>query len=166
MKACEICGTLFAPRERSRPARTCSRACTNKLVWREVPARATRKPQPRVIADCEWCGQPVKWAQRPSRQGKFCSRTCAGRAKTKGGIALRDGRWRVRLRDGGWQLYSRCLMEAELGRHLTFNEVVHHRNGDPTDDRLENLEVMSRSEHTRMHTLEYWSILRSQGRQA
>lgn len=162
---CEICGELFTLRNSRRPARTCSRSCTNKLVWREVPVRAKRQPDPRVIADCAWCGKPVKWAQRPSRQGRYCSKTCAGRARTKGGIAYKtDGRWYVRTRDGGWQLYSRCLMEAHLGQHLTYNEVVHHLNGDKTDDRIENLAVMSRSDHTRMHATEYWSILRAHGR--
>ena len=42
-------------------------------------------------------------------------------------------------------------MEQYLGRKLSPNEVVHHKNGDPTDNRIENLEVMSRSEHSRYH---------------
>jgi hypothetical protein len=29
--------------------------------------------------------------------------------------------------------------------------VVHHRNGDPTDNRIENLEVMTLAEHNRLH---------------
>jgi hypothetical protein len=42
-------------------------------------------------------------------------------------------------------------MEAHLGRELQPDEVVHHINGDSTDDRLENLQVLSRSEHTAIH---------------
>lgn len=116
---------------------------------------------------CEVCGAPVK-RSRPSRPRRYCSRECVGHSKTNGGwLALKDGRWKVRLRSGSWQLYSRCLMEAYLGRHLTYNEVVHHVNEDVQDDRIENLQVMSRSEHTGMHSTEYWAtwrILRSQGR--
>ena len=43
------------------------------------------------------------------------------------------------------------LMEQLLGRPLKENEVVHHINGDKYDNRPENLQVMDRGEHTRLH---------------
>lgn len=45
----------------------------------------------------------------------------------------------------------RHIMEEHLGRKLTYNEVVHHINGNKKDNRLENLTVMSRGEHARLH---------------
>ena len=45
----------------------------------------------------------------------------------------------------------RYVMEQYLGRKLKTNEVVHHKNGDKRDNRIENLEVMSLSDHTRLH---------------
>ena len=45
----------------------------------------------------------------------------------------------------------RYIMEQYLGRKLRRDEVVHHKNGDTRDNRIENLEVMSLSEHTKMH---------------
>ncbi len=45
----------------------------------------------------------------------------------------------------------RVIMEQILGRSLGRNEVVHHKNGDRRDNRVENLEVMSLSEHSRNH---------------
>lgn len=161
---CIICGESFE-RPRGSSARTCSRSCRAALTWHTAPKRKTGPtPKPRVIADCEWCGEPVKWAQRPGRQGKFCSRTCAGRAKSKGGLSFKDGRWFVRLRDGGWQIYARCLMEGHLGRDLSSDEHVHHVNEDKTDDRIENLAIVTPAEHIALHREGMTAGLRSKAK--
>lgn len=45
----------------------------------------------------------------------------------------------------------RLVMEAHLGRPLLSNEVVHHINKDCKDNRLENLQLISLSDHTKQH---------------
>ena len=45
----------------------------------------------------------------------------------------------------------RLIMEKCLGRKLLRNEIVHHKDGDKSNNKLENLEIMSRAEHSRKH---------------
>ena len=45
----------------------------------------------------------------------------------------------------------RYIMEQHIGRKLSRSEVVHHKNGDKRDNRIENLEIMSLSEHAKNH---------------
>lgn len=49
----------------------------------------------------------------------------------------------------------RYLIEQHLGRKLTTDEVVHHKNGNKLDNRIGNLEVMTKSEHARLHNQVY-----------
>ena len=57
---------------------------------------------------------------------------------------------RIRTKDGLIDEH-RLVMEQYLGRKLRPDEVVHHINGNKQDNRIENLEVMTNSEHARLH---------------
>ena len=56
---------------------------------------------------------------------------------------------------GGKYAYEYRLVAAQvLGRPLNDNEVVHHINGDHTDNRPDNLEVTYQSDHINKHRLD------------
>ncbi len=58
-------------------------------------------------------------------------------------------------RVNGTQHYQhRYIMEQHIGRALFTEEHVHHINGIKTDNRLENLQIISASDHARDHTVE------------
>lgn len=46
---------------------------------------------------------------------------------------------------------AHLIMEARIGRSLRNGEVVHHKNNDPSDDRLSNLQLMTIREHRQWH---------------
>lgn len=46
------------------------------------------------------------------------------------------------------------IVEAEIGRRITAHEVVHHVDHDRSNNALSNLQLMTRSEHARLHALE------------
>lgn len=51
----------------------------------------------------------------------------------------------------GYVKQHRIIVEKHIGRILDRDEVVHHKNGNKLDNRLENLEIMSREKHTSLH---------------
>lgn len=69
----------------------------------------------------------------------------------QGGISFFNGRWWIVGRNDKTYPYARGIMECALRRKLIKKDIVHHINEDPTDDRIENLALTTRSEHIEIH---------------
>lgn len=63
---------------------------------------------------------------------------------------VKDGRVQVKCADGKWRYRSRIVWQEAYGP-LTSADIVHHVNHNPMDDRLENLQRVTRAEHARIH---------------
>jgi len=61
------------------------------------------------------------------------------------------GYWRLIFMDGTEAYEHRWLMQRRLGRVLKRSEHVHHKNGNRKDNRLDNLEILTASEHSLQH---------------
>lgn len=71
------------------------------------------------------------------------------------GSAMRDRNYGGNsYRKVGRRHEHRIVAERILGRPLKADEVVHHKDHSRRNNSPDNLEVMTRAEHSRMHTLE------------
>lgn len=55
-------------------------------------------------------------------------------------------------RKSGYIAEHRYVMSQHIGRPLRKDEIVHHINENKSDNRIENLQIMTTEEHTRLHT--------------
>lgn len=139
---------------------------------RRLPVnRRTPKPVETRLCECG-CGELVSGKNsrgqlirfRPGHQSRRASHPLPPRLVgsesprwkqpgTTRQVASRDGLSYVQVKceDGKWRYQHRVLMEAHLGRKLERYEHVHHVNGDTADNRIENLQVLRDTEHSKLH---------------
>lgn len=147
-RICEACGNGFTPRKYQLDngvGRYCSQRCN------EASRTAINSEESKIKA---------KAVQAEMRaRGEMDMATGPRNSSWNGGVYRGDGY--VLLRQGSRYVREhRLVVEEHLGRPLLEDEVVHHINHDKTDNRIENLQVMSRAEHIEEHRAELIDGLR------
>lgn len=56
----------------------------------------------------------------------------------------------------GYVMEHILIMEKAIGRHITKDEVIHHKNRIRDDNRIENLDLMTLKKHASYHMKERW----------
>ena len=121
--------------------------------------------------ECSICGTVFSCSRSSKRPSpRFCSLRCKGiamqRTQTgpshhhwKGGRNV-DANGYVRVWVDGKYVYEhRLVAESTLGRSLTPSEVVHHRNGNRSDNTPDNLEVYEKNGlHSSFELAREWAI--------
>lgn len=87
---------------------------------------------------------------RPAKQRPGVLARDANPAWRGGRRQRADGYWLLLTPDGE-RLEHRVVMERQLGRPLREDEIVHHIDENKSNNDPSNLEVMSQSEHARLH---------------
>lgn len=161
MANCKQCGSQIGDPERKL---FCSTQC--KTTWHNQ----NRSLPHNVIYNCEICGKHVSryispCLIRPGSQ-KYCSVKCRGTGHSKenschwkgGEVSNGHGHIYAYAKDhpfatkGGYVMKHRLVMEKKIGRYLKKEEVVHHIDGNRSNNKTENLQLCaSASEHSRLH---------------
>ena len=172
---CKNCDRLFhiSP-SRVGKRSICSKSCSNEY------RKSVQQTKQIFLKHCECgCGETIRAFNTASRFMRFAFSHQPKREKGwsnggtykkghnglkgsdnpnwRGGTSLmRNGYLEMRL-NGKKKYVHRFVMEQKLGRELLRHEQVHHINHNKLDNRPENLEIVSPSEHGRYHANKMWA---------
>ena len=153
-RECSTCGKHFfvQPNQiKKNGGKYCSYFCLNHRDGRGKKYRRV----------CVRCGE--SYDAPVDRRFKYCSAKCMNKRVGelapgwKGGRSVNERGYVIVLvhnhpRAHNNKIYEHTIVaEKILGRYMLPDEVVHHRNGNKGDNRTSNIQIMTRSEHMKLH---------------
>lgn len=146
-KKCLECGNIFNSRT-DRNNLFCSKKCASIYNGKS-------RIKERYTHVCYICG---KTYYNLKEYSKYCSIKCMGLNQAgennpmwKSGRIIHKGYSYILNNNYKYSTEHRKIYEDFIGRPLLKDEVVHHINENKLDNRLENLQLMTKGEHISLH---------------
>lgn len=148
IRNCKTCGSQFLTRAapgKSGETEYCSRDCWNVRA-KEIGSDLTKHLMEEEIREK---------AIKTKRENPIIG--CAHHGFKRGITSDRAGYYRISSEIYGKEnvnkLLHRYIVERHLGRPLSEDEIVHHKDKNKTNNDISNLQIMTNAEHTKLHHL-------------
>ena len=157
---CPVCGIVFMARKSHYDRNGGKAYCSRKCYYRDIPRK-------RYVITCVLCGKIriLTPKQYGKRKGLFCSVACRILFQSGPDHPMWKGGQYIKSKAGYVMQYvkpkfhkrqHRIVMEDAIGRELSEDELVHHLNGKKQDNRIENLQIVSKAQHIKIHDPRKW----------
>jgi len=134
--------TLTDPKDNSFVKKTCD-SCEVEYWEKKYSAFRYKK---------SFCSNPCHWESLKTSQ-RFSNNPFwkGGRIIRKGYVQIKLGKGEPGTDSQGYIREHHLVMMKKIGRLINKNEEVHHKNKIKDDNRIENLMLLTKAEHSRLH---------------